>query len=184
MRDYRQVNDEVFYATDQPATAGWGDVAFLKEAAAKSPRQRARLCAHRDTGDLLHDMIIVMKQNSYVRPHRHASRAESLLVLEGEAEAVFFDGFGQLAKLLPMVPFSGRGVFFYRIDSGVYHTLLVRSPWLVFAEATTGPFSYETTEPAPWSPAESSGAAVAEYLAKLDEGVRGFMAPEGPCDGS
>jgi cupin fold WbuC family metalloprotein len=183
MPNYRQVNNEVYYATHQPAAIGWDDVAFLKEAALRSPRQRARLCAHRDTDDLLHDMIIVMKQNSYVRPHRHAHRAESLLVLEGEGEAAFFDDAGVLQKILPMVPFATRGVFFYRIEPGVYHTLLVRSPWFVFAEATTGPFSYDSTELADWSPPESSAAEAADYLATLDKVVRGHTPPERPCDG-
>ena len=168
MTSFRKVNDEVFYVTQHPVVVGPESVAFLKENALQSPRQRARLCAHPDTQHALHEMLIVMHGNAYVPPHRHSIKAESLFVLEGEADAVFFNDDGSVQQVIRLSPQHGGGTFFYRIDQPVYHSLLFRSEWFVYVEATMGPFSAQGMELAPWAPPEADQAAALAYMENLN----------------
>jgi cupin fold WbuC family metalloprotein len=154
---------------------GPAEVAFLKEHVGGVARRRARICAHPDLSDPLQEMLILLLRDTYIRPHRHRRKAESLLVVEGEADAVFFDDDGAVATVLPLGdPRSGKA-FSYRIDGPRYHTLLPRSEHFVFHEATLGPFAPELSEAAPWAPPDGDPAA-AGFIAALR---RRLPAPRG-----
>lgn len=171
----KKINDEVFVTEKAFITIGITDLESLKKGAAATPRKRARICAHRDMNEPLHEMMIVMSQGTYVRPHRHVAKAESFLVLEGRVDAVFFHDDGKIKQVVSLGDYGSGRTFYYRLDEAVYHTLLIRSEQLVIHEATVGPFDRSRTQFAPWAPDEMDKEAGRAFLEKLDRDAQPFL---------
>jgi cupin fold WbuC family metalloprotein len=167
----RTESPEVLYADDPIVTVDAGDIDAMKRAAESNPRRRIRLCAHRSVDVPVHEMLIVHTSDTYVRPHKHLGKSESFHVIDGEVDVVIFSDDGGVADVISMGPFQTGRPFFYRIADPLYHTLLIRSPVLVFHEATTGPFKREETAFAPWAPADEHPDAVERFLADLNAAV-------------
>jgi len=162
---------EVLYADNRIVTVDSAAVADLKRAAANNERRRIRLCTHRGVDDRLHEMVIVHAFDTYVRPHKHVGKSESFHVIEGDVDVVIFEEDGAVADVIGMGPFQSGRPFFYRIADPLFHTLLIRSPVLVFHETTSGPFKRDETIFAPWAPEETNRDAVTRFLARLNETV-------------
>jgi cupin fold WbuC family metalloprotein len=151
------------------------EIAFLKEKLAVAPRGRVRLCAHSNSGDLLHEMIIAMAGSTYVRPHKHQAKSESFHVIEGIVDVVVFAEGGTISEIIKLgEPASGR-YFYYRLSSPVFHTLLIRAAPLVIHETTNGPFHKEDAIFAEWAPAEEDREAARAYLERLASSVETFQ---------
>jgi cupin fold WbuC family metalloprotein len=144
---------------------------LLKRNAAASPRRRCRLCFHPGPEAAQQEMLIVMHRSSYVRPHRHFGKLETLGIIEGQADTLLFDGTGALTARIPMSPAAEGGAFFYRMPEGLFHTLHFLSEWLVFVETTIGPFDPARSQAANWAPPESEAAAGHAYLTNLRSGA-------------
>lgn len=153
---FRRLNEEV-YVADRPVTRVTGrEIDFLKQVAATNARHRARLCAHGDVGDALHEMLIVHMGGTYVRPHKHLAKSESFHIVEGRLTVFLFDDDGRLVEAIHMgAPGSGHA-FFYRLSTPMFHSVLPESDFVVFHEVTNGPFDRRDTIFAPWAPAEDS----------------------------
>lgn len=167
----REINREVFVAEDPVVNVGNQEIDFLKMRVGNTERKRIRLCAHKDVGDRLHEMFIVLSKETYIRPHKHLNKAESLHVIDGSADAVFFDEAGNITKVMPLSDYSSGKPFYYRIGEPLYHTLCIRSEFLIFHEATQGPFQRSDTVFAPWSPAEDDSDGRSEFIRKLSDTV-------------
>ena len=48
-------------------------------------------------------MFIALSDETYIRPHKHLNKSESLHVLEGSADVVFFDEKGKITKIIDFV---------------------------------------------------------------------------------
>jgi cupin fold WbuC family metalloprotein len=167
----RMHTPEVAYAEDPVVRVGAADIDSLKALAQSNPRKRARLCAHPGTPDLLHEMLIVHEQGTYVRPHRHPGKSESFHIVEGEAEVVIFTNDGGISETIPMGIYRSERKFFYRLNPSYFHTVLIKSSVLVFHETTNGPFRREDMIFAPWAPEEDDVAGAAEFLSRLYQAV-------------
>jgi cupin fold WbuC family metalloprotein len=167
----REVNAEVLVAEGAVAQLDADDVAELKRRAAANERRRIRVCAHRETDDPLHEMLIVHTAGAYVRPHRHPGKSESAHVVEGEADLVLFGDDGAVRDVVELGPHGSGRRFYYRLAEPVDHTLLIRSPFFVFHETTNGPFRREQTEFARWAPDENDREACEAYLRSLGAAV-------------
>jgi cupin fold WbuC family metalloprotein len=150
------------------------DLVALKAEAAQNPRRRKRICAHPDSADSLHEMFIVHERGCYVRPHKHHGKCESLHVIEGTAEAVFFNEDGSIRDAISLGDIGSGSAFFYRTAEPVYHTLLITSPVFVFHETTGGPFRREDTIFAPWAPTEDKPEAVGAFTQQVTEALTAF----------
>jgi cupin fold WbuC family metalloprotein len=168
-------SNEVFYADDITVRLKNSDFAGLKQKAGKNPRHRVRLCSHTGINDNLHEMMIVLEKNVFIPPHNHPGKCESLHVIEGVADAVVFDDNGEITQVFPLGQYGSGRVFYCRMNTSVYHTLLIRSDYFIFHETTTGPFQKGGTRNAPWSPDLSNTDACMEYLENLDTSARQFM---------
>jgi cupin fold WbuC family metalloprotein len=155
--DLNEVGPGIFYTAAPVVTADGGLVDFLKAAAIRVPSKRARLCAHPRPDAVQHDMLVVSHRDTYVPPHRHLSKTETMAVIEGEALAVLFEPEGGVESALPLGPLGSGRAFFYRMPERRYHSLLVNSDYIVFLESTLGPFRREDSEDAPWAPAGLDG---------------------------
>ena len=118
--------------------------------------------------DPLHEMLIVHRRDAYVRPHTHLGKAESMHVIQGEADLVLFDEVGSVTGVIAMGEFSGGRAFYYRMSDAIFHALIIRSEWLVFHEVTLGPLRREESVFAPWAPEEDDPTAVQRFLASVE----------------
>jgi cupin fold WbuC family metalloprotein len=166
----RSVNEEVFVATGGIVRVSAEDVTFLAAQARGNARKRARLCAHPGSQDRLHEMLIVLARETYIRPHRHANKSESFHVVEGELDVVIFNDDGAVREVVRMGDYRSGKVFFYRLMEPCYHTVLINTPAALFHETTNGPFDRADTEFAPWAPAEGDPAGAA-YTDNLRDSV-------------
>lgn len=171
----RKVNDEVFVAEDAIVRIGDAEIEFLKKQARISPRKRARICTHKTNDDALHEMVIVISADSYIHPHRHVGKSESFHIVEGEVDVAVFDDDGKLLEVIQLgAPASGR-CFYYRLSEGAFHTLLIRSGYLIVHEVTNGPFDRDRTVLASFAPTEDREAEARAYMQKVSTQVAQYL---------
>lgn len=151
---FRRVNDEVFYTDDPLTRITANDIAFLKSEAAKTPRRRARVCAHPDVEDRLHEMLIVHAVGNYVQPHKHIGKSESFHIIEGRLRVILFDDEGTKTGDVEMGDLSSGRAFYYRLSEDRFHTVVPETDWVVFHEVTNGPFERSETVFATWAPGD------------------------------
>lgn len=156
----------VFRRAGDVITVSLQDLAPLIPAAAAASSRRARLCLHAGDEDLTQEMVICLLRDCYVRPHRHADKSESFLILEGRLTVILFDDSGDITQVIPLQSGGNHGSYYYRLSAAVWHTVVVEGDHVLFHETTTGPFIPSQTEFAPWAPAEGSSDAVG-YAARL-----------------
>ena len=171
----RKESDEVLYADDLIINLTSKDFEGLKQRAIINPRHRVRLCSHTGLTDKLHEMMIVLKKNVCIPPHNHPGKCESLHVIEGLADVVVFNENGEITQVLPLGQYGSGRIFYCRMNSSVYHTLLIRSEFFIFHETTTGPFQKGSTQSAPWSTDLSDPDSCKTYIEQLDDSVANFI---------
>ena len=160
----RKINDEVLYADDDIVCVGRRDIEELKSLREKNVRKRIRLCAHPDRENMLHEMLIVLGKENYIRPHRHPSKSESFHVIEGSAIIILFDEVGTPIKRIELGDYSSGRRFYFRIDLPIFHTVVVISARFIFHETTNGPFNRSDTEFALWAPEETDVSEGSHFL--------------------
>lgn len=164
---FKELSPEVLAAGPGLCQIDRGQLADLKIRADRSPRRRARICAHRSPDDRLHEMLIVLARDVYIRPHRHLGKTESFHVIEGTATVVFFDDHGGILEVVEVGDYASGRRFFFRSDDLRYHTQIVTSDHLVFHETTGGPFRPEDTVYASWAPPDTDPAAATAFRENL-----------------
>lgn len=170
-----KLNEEVFIASDSIVKLGWEQVIFLKQQAANNRRKRARICAHKTNDDPLHEMLIAISAGCYIHPHRHLGKSESFHIVEGELDLVVFNDDGMLLEVIQLgSPKSGR-YFFHRLSDNAYHTLIVRSDFLILHEVTNGPFNLGGTVLADFAPSEDLEVEVSAYIEQLSLQVSQYL---------
>jgi cupin fold WbuC family metalloprotein len=160
----------VFYADEPIVIVDAHTASLLETAAGANPRKRARLCAHRDANDAVHEMLIELARGTYVRPHKHPGKSESFHVIRGQADVVLFTEDGAVDQVIRLGEFASGLCFYYRLADPIYHTVIVRSETFLVHETTCGPFDPGQTAFAPWAPEEdkvNEVAAFQETLASL-----------------
>ena len=172
----RKINAEVFMATDKVVRFDSRYIDFVKKSANRNECFRARICAHRGPTDTLHEMLIAIRSDSYIRPHRHHQKIESFHLVDGSVDVVVFNDDGSIADIVEL---NINDNFYYRLDSPMYHTLLVHSPVLVIHEITNGPFDVKMSDFAPFSP-EEGDSIVSDYIDRLKLQVHTWKQK---CDG-
>ena len=170
--NFREAGPGIFYTAEPIVTADLGVIKFLKQAALACHKRRSRLCAHPSPDATQHDMLIVMARDTYVAPHRHLLKSETLLVVEGSARAVIFDDGGAVRDIIRMGSADSASAFFYRMPERTYHGILIDTDMLVTLESARGPFRPDETESAPWAPPPNDFVAGMRYLDALREKVR------------
>ena len=165
----RQFNDEVLFSDVPTAKFDSQDMDFLKAKAATNPRKRIRVCAHLDVEDTLHEMFIVHAKDTYVRPHKHLNKSESIHVIEGSLDMIIFDETGSVAEIVQLGDYSSGKQFYYRSSESLFHTLLISSEILVFHETTNGPFDRSDTVWAPWAPEYGDPESEKQWMEQLNQ---------------
>ena len=128
------------------------DIQRLIRLATKTKNKCFRLCSHGNKNELVHEMVIAHKKGAYIRPHKHLRKPESLLIISGEADYLLFSEKGKLVRRIEMGDYHSRRPFYQSTRKEIYHSMIVKTPWLVFLEITKGPFRRHQTVFARWSP--------------------------------
>lgn len=144
-----------------------GQLNQLKEVASKAPLRRARLCLHRDHRDKVQEMVIVFCKDSYVRPHRHLNKSESFHVIEGELLVVIFNEEGKVTKKIKMSPYGRDETFLYRLSTGLWHTVVPLSEFVVIHETATGPFIKDENNMANWAPDGNDTEEIRAFIFRI-----------------
>lgn len=165
--EYRRINEEVLYPKERFVSLNAGEIDFLKKEALKNPRQRIRICTHQSIEDNVHEMFIVHARDAYVRPHKHVNKAESLYLLEGEVDVIFFNDQGEKIKKVEMGPMHTGKTFYYRLSEPLYHTLCIKTDVIVFYEVTEGPFNRGDTVFPTWAPDGSDALLSQNFIRGL-----------------
>lgn len=135
--------------------------------AAESPRRRMNYNFHSGPADNPHRFLNVLLKGTYIRPHRHAdpAKAETFIVLEGEAEVLIFGDEGRITERHRLGHSSGAGkTWGVDLAPGVWHTIIALTERAVCFEVKPGPWEPATDKDfAPWAPAEDDPAA-SEHL--------------------
>ena len=168
-KQYLRESSEVLYTSDSISTVDLGEIAVFKDLSRDNDRKRIRLCTHADPHEVLHEMLIVHDKNTYVRPHKHPGKSESTHIIEGLVDIILFDEDGAIDRVLSMGDYASGKIFYFRMTTPVFHTLVIRSDVLVFHETTNGPFNRNATVFAPWAPEDADGTSVSGFMSDLNE---------------
>lgn len=171
-------SEEVVFSSEQTTLLDRGDIDGLKSMAVKNSRKKVRLCAHPNVEDHLHEMFIVHTKDTYIRPHKHLNKSESLHVIEGTVDFVTFDDVGNIVGLNQLGDYSSGRSFYHRAAEPRYHTLVITSDMLIFHEVTNGPLNRADTVRAPWAPEEEDFSAVSEYMENLAVNIERYACTE------
>jgi cupin fold WbuC family metalloprotein len=162
-----QRSPEVFLTEGPISAIGERELDALRTAVKASPRRRARINAHPDGEDPLHEMIIAIDRTSYIRPHKHPGKSEAFHIVEGEVDIVVFTDQGEIDRIIPLGAAGSGRSFYYRMSRPFFHTLIIHSDILIVHEITNGPFRPEATVFADFAPDDSESQQAATYQADL-----------------
>lgn len=134
-------SNDVYQALGSIINIGQSEVAFLKAQLPFSSKGRVRINLHPSSNDLLHEMFIAISAHSYIRPHKHPMKSESFHIIYGEVDIVLFEDDGKIREVISLAHRKNGASFFYRISEPIFHTLVVKSEFVVLHEITNGPFN-------------------------------------------
>ena len=169
-----RVSDEVFHALLDTFSLCSEDIETLISLSSMNQSNKARLCVHPTVECPVHQMFIAHKKGAYIRPHKHVDKNESMLILQGRADYVVFNEIGKIDRVVPMEDYSTGHSFFMSIAPDTFHSIVIRSEWLLFFEVVEGPFERSKTTFPDWSPTVTDRNAVADYMNVLDAAIQEF----------
>lgn len=172
---YKTEQEEVLRATGQTAIFSRSDILTLSQKAALTKRRRIRICVHRDDKDVVQEMFIVHTNKTYIRPHKHLTKKESLHIIQGKATIVLFTDKGRIKDVVKMGDFSTGLPFYLKTEKPVYHSMLITSAELIFLEITNGPFRRNETVFAPWAPDGSDAKSAELFRQKIKRDADKFL---------
>lgn len=112
-------------------------LASLREKAAESDRKRANYDLRTSEHDQSQRMLNVLLPGTQVPIHRHRETTETVVVLSGRLTELFFDEKGVESARYELSSADGR--FALQIPKGVWHTVVVKEPCVIF-EAKDGAY--------------------------------------------
>jgi cupin fold WbuC family metalloprotein len=147
-----RVSEEAYFTTDERVVLGTAELERLKVEVLETKRKRIRICTHRNIMERHHEFFIVMASsgNEHVKPNKHLSKDETVTIVEGEADAVFYNDTGDVLEIVPLGQAGSGKPFYLRIPADTWHNIIPRSEILVMHEATPGPYIREHTLWAKW----------------------------------
>jgi len=113
-------------------------IELLKIEAKLSPLKRARICLHANHECPVQEMIIALRKDSIIEPHRHPPhKPESYHLIEGELNVNIFDSSGRRTQTVHL---RVNSAVMYRISGNVWHQPESVSDCSVYHEVYSGPF--------------------------------------------
>jgi len=137
---------------------------LIRQATA-SARRRSNFNFHPAPADAVQRLLVAAKIDTYFRPHRHETKWECALVIQGSFDLYLFDDEGIITRKLRLGR-SGEALGF-EIPARTWHGWVPVDDDGVFFEVKEGPYDpLQGTTFASWAPPEGD-AAVPVFLARL-----------------
>ena len=162
----KRVSEQWFSADESPVSIGRHEIEFLKAVMRRSQLGEMGLEINLGSTSPLREIIQLRLRQQYVRP-RMLPVDESIHVLEGAADVLFFDDNGTIMKSIPIGSYGSERKFYVRVPAQTHHFVLMHSDLLVTHEVKTAPSRSQEISFAAWSPDESNGESVGEFLENL-----------------
>jgi cupin fold WbuC family metalloprotein len=169
-----KISNEVFYANETIVKIGSDEINFLKTKSKLSPRKRVRICTHANPEVIIHEMFIGIHAGSYIRPHKHQNKIESFHIISGEVAVVLFDDVGNIVSVSERGAIGGEKSFYFKMKNNLFHTLFLRSDFLLLHEVTSGPFIVGESLLAAFSPPENDELECRKYLLYLEQKIKQY----------
>ncbi len=146
------------------------DLSALVARARSAARRRQNLNIHGRTDDSINRLLNAVEPGSYIRPHRHSDKLETLLAVAGSFELIFFD---DEYRLLRRAFLGGSGATLIEYPANTWHSLIALQTGSIFFEVKAGPYEPLRAEDyLPGWPAENS-ADVPRALSWLKQAQHG-----------
>ena len=128
------------------------------EQARSSPRLRMNYNFHPELNDPVQRLLNALEPWTYIRPHKHAAKEESFVLLRGKVLAVVFNDDGTIRDHAVMN--AETGIVGVEFEENSYHMLTSLETGSVVYEIKEGPFVPHTDgSSAPWAPHEGTSEA-------------------------
>ena len=163
----KKESNEVYNSINRTFEIDNKDIKSLIKMAKRNTNGKFRLCSHNNRKESVHEMFIVHPKGTYVRPHKHIKKTESMIVLEGKVDYLIFNENGEVVEIIHMGDYQSGDSFYQSTSANTYHGLFIHSDWLVFLEITKGPFIIEETLYANWSPLSDNQKTGLKYIEEL-----------------
>src|SRR3989338_10732596 len=167
----KEISKEVYYQENTIVKINDQFVDYLEVLAINPTLQRIRLCTHTNDQEILQEMIIVLKKEGYIRPHKHLKKSESFHIIKCMLDVVIFKDEGEILEVIHMGDYHSGKSFYYRLSGPYFHTLILRTEYVVLHEATSGPFCKDETVYAMWSPAQEDKKLTNDFMLNLEQQV-------------
>lgn len=131
----------------------------VSNGAKASPRLRMNHNFHNGNDDLCHRMFNAVEPGTYVPPHCHEDKDESMIMVRGKMGLVIFSAEGKVDSHCILE--AGSECFGVDIPRGVFHSLVSFESGSVFFESKEGPYRpLNENEKAGFAPEADSAEAV------------------------
>lgn len=110
----------------------------LTEQAKQSPRLRVSYDLRNTSGDQSQRMLNAIEPGSEIKVHRHSKTSETVVVVRGKVEEVFFDAEGQKVESIELDPFGP--CYAINVPQNRWHTVRALESGTVIMEAKDGVF--------------------------------------------
>ena len=149
------------------------DLEQLQGAARSSKRGRKHHNLHRSFCDPCQRLVNCLSEGTYIQPHLHDSSqgSETLIILDGCADLVIFNTFGDVTSLVRLDRANADAVVAAVVAPFSYHTVVSWSPNTALLEVKAGPFNPDNPKHlAEWAPSEHDEKSHT-YLESLKNGI-------------
>ncbi len=155
-----------YFSLRKPVAINGKTIDGLKQIARRE-QMDIRICLHKDSESIFHNMILVQHSGNFHPPHKHPTKPECYHLIEGELGALHFDDEGNITKKCRL---GVNNNFIYRIEANEYHVVFPISEWVVYHESKPGPFlrKEDFIEPE-WAPDLDDEQAVRRYNQTIHE---------------
>jgi cupin fold WbuC family metalloprotein len=126
-----------FFCTGLPAKVDASVLSQLKDAASRYPGKNVRLCLHSGPEATFHTMVVLDRKGTYYPPHKHVDKGECWHVIEGSMAAFAFNESGEVIDAQRL---DSTDAFLYRLEVGMYHTVIPLTEMVLYHESKPGPF--------------------------------------------
>lgn len=138
-------SEEVYYTLEPIFTISTIEIDELKCLADNNPSGKVRICCHKAMGDIIHEMLIVIKKGSPVKIHKHINKPEAFHIIQGQLIIDLYNDSGGLIKTIEMSDFQSGKAFYYRLEDPIFHAVIPITEYVIFHEITQGPFDPQET---------------------------------------
>lgn len=101
----------------------------------KKEEDRFRISLHTNSEADLHNMVIAMKKNNYVYPHKH-KKSESYQIIKGSLLLIYFSENAEIKKTILL---NKKNHLIARVEKNTYHAAISLKD-TVYHETRIGPF--------------------------------------------